>query len=63
MKGCKCLILDFENDGIQKKGYHPYLKGKSVNSNQESRGGSFNDGFYRFRLFSTASVGTPVMLN
>ena len=36
-----------------------YLDGKCVNLNKELRSRSFNDGFKRFRLFSTISVAYP----
>ena len=63
VEGCKCLILDFENDGFGIKVITLYLDGKCVDLNHESCCGFFNGGFYRFCLFSTASMGTPVILN
>ena len=47
----------------KRKGHHPPFGRKCVNSNQELRSSSFNDGFYRFWPFSTASVATPLILN
>ena len=63
MEGCKCFILDFENDGVGKKAITLYLDGKWVNSNQELRSGFFSDDFYRIFLVSTASVGSPIILH
>ena len=60
MEGSKCLILNFENDGLQKKVVTVYFDRNCVNSNQGCGSGSGESGtfsveveaqkFYRFRF-------------
>ena len=61
------VLKGFENDGLQKKKEKKvialYLDEICVNSNYKLRSSSFTDGFFRFWLFSTASVAIPAILN
>ena len=56
MEGCKCLVSDFKNTGSQKKRTSPSIwMGNASIQTQNCIAATFNS-FYRFCLFSAASV-------
>ena len=64
MERSKCLILNFKNDDPHKKTSSPYILRKMPSIQTKNRLAIiFNDGFYHFCRFSTASMATPVVSN